>query len=565
VENIEIRLIEEFIPAAALSSLQIQTRTGGQPSEVPPGGVPLQRCRRGAAEEPDIDIGPEGGVDGPRWTRGATQRLSSLPHLTSVATGFYRSDVINGSKTSADRARAMMHKFSVTLASLTDNVGRRAIGIALWRQHFKGDALGMNRAPCATPKNPLVYGHRELLLGRPVGKQMQKSPRPSSARPSIALSGSRVSRPVVYCERFTTGMNHHQLGVEDEVDWSLGVCDPGEGVAVWVCLLGIKLGGDLSIGPLGIESTGTLVVRKVFQARRIELMNVQDPIATVDSKRITSVACNNRRTGTNDQAGGRVAETHSADAKVVHDEVFDALGRRREQQLGHPIGGGGGPVRPWSLAGQDLEPRKLRYTLEISRAPSELRKMATVVNMANAFSVQHYRGLSVARWDQRFPGSDRPIVDGSALHVKRAQRCPWVQRYPGSDRPMRFRFSVTGGSALPNDHTLTANACPTRTARMSIPSSKEEKYRRGGTCLNVYVYWFSVTQKTNSVCILSQSTYWLREENKLSIGVPAHLRQLASSDKQCSDSDGWDGWGARHRGAFFPWFRVLAMIDWSCL
>ncbi|EJK64376.1 hypothetical protein THAOC_14894 [Thalassiosira oceanica] len=91
-------------------------------------------------------------------------------------------------------------------------------------------------------------------------------------------------------------------------------------------------------------------------------MNVQDPIATVDSERITSVACNNRRTGTNDEEGGRVAETHSADAKVVHDEVFDALGRRREQQLGHPIGGGGGPVRPWSLAGQDL-PMHFRFSI----------------------------------------------------------------------------------------------------------------------------------------------------------------------------------------------------------
>ena len=26
----------------------------------------------GAAEDPSTDIGPEGGVDGPRWTRGAT-------------------------------------------------------------------------------------------------------------------------------------------------------------------------------------------------------------------------------------------------------------------------------------------------------------------------------------------------------------------------------------------------------------------------------------------------------------------------------------------------------------
>ncbi|EJK75194.1 hypothetical protein THAOC_03092, partial [Thalassiosira oceanica] len=45
------------------------------------------------------------------------------------------SDVINGSETSADRARAMVHKFAVTPASLIDNGGRRAIGIALQPQH----------------------------------------------------------------------------------------------------------------------------------------------------------------------------------------------------------------------------------------------------------------------------------------------------------------------------------------------------------------------------------------------------------------------------------------------
>ncbi|EJK43866.1 hypothetical protein THAOC_37648 [Thalassiosira oceanica] len=62
--NIESKLIDEFIPAASASSdLQIRTRTGGQPTEVPP------RCCRGAAEEPSTDIGLDGGVDGPQWTR----------------------------------------------------------------------------------------------------------------------------------------------------------------------------------------------------------------------------------------------------------------------------------------------------------------------------------------------------------------------------------------------------------------------------------------------------------------------------------------------------------------
>ena len=59
----------------------------------------------------------------------ALQGLSSIPHLTSVAAGFYGSDVINGSKTSAGRARLMMHKFAVAPACLIDNVGRRAIRI----------------------------------------------------------------------------------------------------------------------------------------------------------------------------------------------------------------------------------------------------------------------------------------------------------------------------------------------------------------------------------------------------------------------------------------------------
>ncbi|EJK62749.1 hypothetical protein THAOC_16626 [Thalassiosira oceanica] len=52
------------------------------------------------------------------------QGLSSIPHPTSVAAGFYRNAVINGSGTSAGRARAMMSEFAVALARLIDNVGR---------------------------------------------------------------------------------------------------------------------------------------------------------------------------------------------------------------------------------------------------------------------------------------------------------------------------------------------------------------------------------------------------------------------------------------------------------
>ncbi|EJK65370.1 hypothetical protein THAOC_13775 [Thalassiosira oceanica] len=59
----------------------------------------------------------------------ALQGLSSI--LTSVAAGFYRSDVINGSGTSAGRARSMMSEFAIAPAHLIDNAGRRAIGIAL--------------------------------------------------------------------------------------------------------------------------------------------------------------------------------------------------------------------------------------------------------------------------------------------------------------------------------------------------------------------------------------------------------------------------------------------------
>jgi len=44
-----------------------------------------------------------------RHCRGCRDLVRSIPHLpTSVAAALYRSGVINGSETSADRARAMM-------------------------------------------------------------------------------------------------------------------------------------------------------------------------------------------------------------------------------------------------------------------------------------------------------------------------------------------------------------------------------------------------------------------------------------------------------------------------
>ncbi|EJK65604.1 hypothetical protein THAOC_13517, partial [Thalassiosira oceanica] len=63
VGNNESRLIEEISPRQRrrLICKQIGTRTRGQPAEVPPR----------AAEEPSTDMGPEGGVDGPRRTCGA--------------------------------------------------------------------------------------------------------------------------------------------------------------------------------------------------------------------------------------------------------------------------------------------------------------------------------------------------------------------------------------------------------------------------------------------------------------------------------------------------------------
>ncbi|EJK66533.1 hypothetical protein THAOC_12544, partial [Thalassiosira oceanica] len=78
VGNIESKLIDEFTPAAASSDPQIRTRTGGQP----------------------------------------TEGLSSIPHPTSVAAGFYRNAVINGSGTSAGRARLTMSEFAVAPARL---------------------------------------------------------------------------------------------------------------------------------------------------------------------------------------------------------------------------------------------------------------------------------------------------------------------------------------------------------------------------------------------------------------------------------------------------------------
>ncbi|EJK63312.1 hypothetical protein THAOC_16036, partial [Thalassiosira oceanica] len=95
---------------------------------------------RGAAEKPNTDIGLEGGVDGPRWTRG-----TAGTSFDTTSAAFYRSDVISGSETSAGRACAMMHKFAVAPARLIDNGGRRAIGIALRPQHIIWDVLGMNR------------------------------------------------------------------------------------------------------------------------------------------------------------------------------------------------------------------------------------------------------------------------------------------------------------------------------------------------------------------------------------------------------------------------------------
>ncbi|EJK60045.1 hypothetical protein THAOC_19671, partial [Thalassiosira oceanica] len=101
VANIESKLIDVFTSAAASSDLQIRTRTGGQPTEVPNEEPPRSPTQMSGQKE--VVMVPDG--------HAALQRLSSIPHLTSVAAGFHRSDVINGSETSAGQARAMMHKF----------------------------------------------------------------------------------------------------------------------------------------------------------------------------------------------------------------------------------------------------------------------------------------------------------------------------------------------------------------------------------------------------------------------------------------------------------------------
>ncbi|EJK65082.1 hypothetical protein THAOC_14113, partial [Thalassiosira oceanica] len=86
-----------------------------------------------------------------------------------------KSDVISGSETSAGRARAMMHKFSIAPARLIDNGGRRAIGIALRPQHIIGDVLGMNR--CYGRRHQATRGGHggarlslSSLLGRCAGR-----------------------------------------------------------------------------------------------------------------------------------------------------------------------------------------------------------------------------------------------------------------------------------------------------------------------------------------------------------------------------------------------------------
>ncbi|EJK57916.1 hypothetical protein THAOC_21997 [Thalassiosira oceanica] len=93
-------------------------RTGDYPSPayLNSDGRPTDR---GAAEEPlrspaqisgrkEVQMVPNG--------HAALQGLSSIPYLTSVATDFYRNDVINGYGTSAGRARAMMSEFAVAPA-----------------------------------------------------------------------------------------------------------------------------------------------------------------------------------------------------------------------------------------------------------------------------------------------------------------------------------------------------------------------------------------------------------------------------------------------------------------
>ncbi|EJK71018.1 hypothetical protein THAOC_07578, partial [Thalassiosira oceanica] len=98
------------------------------------GHGPTQWTRRRAESTRPSRIDPVVAPNTARVSEKVTQEKSS-----SEVTFF-----INGSETSAGRARAMMHKFAVAPARLIDNGGHRAIGIALRPQHFKGDVLGMN-------------------------------------------------------------------------------------------------------------------------------------------------------------------------------------------------------------------------------------------------------------------------------------------------------------------------------------------------------------------------------------------------------------------------------------
>ncbi|EJK54254.1 hypothetical protein THAOC_26142 [Thalassiosira oceanica] len=103
----------------------------------------------------------------------ALQGLSSIPHLTSVAAGFYRSDVINGSGTSAGRARAMMHKFAVAPARLIDN-GGRAMGAVIGPPGEAMEELDSpyHRCFAVVPAEPTGcsvtgnYRHEDVAQGR---------------------------------------------------------------------------------------------------------------------------------------------------------------------------------------------------------------------------------------------------------------------------------------------------------------------------------------------------------------------------------------------------------------
>ncbi|EJK52720.1 hypothetical protein THAOC_27974 [Thalassiosira oceanica] len=106
VGNIESRLIDEFTPAATSSDLQnsVLGREYGRPTDRGAAEVP-SRSPTEISGRKEVWMVPDG--------HAALQGLSSIPHLTSVAAGFYRNDVINGSKTSAGQTRAMMSEFAV--------------------------------------------------------------------------------------------------------------------------------------------------------------------------------------------------------------------------------------------------------------------------------------------------------------------------------------------------------------------------------------------------------------------------------------------------------------------